>query len=585
VHGSVEQRGDRMEIAASLRRMRPRLPDARAARAHVVGPTDSLVVLLDRLSDQLVGQRSGGFIHSAVLGTRSLEAMRWYLEGEAALRSGRQEQAARALQQAVAHDSTFAMAYLRLSTAALWSAGDLSRRASDRAVQLSSGLPPGDSLLILAWNRHHLGLVDEAEQLYEQLLRRRPDDVDAWYQLAELLYHWGPSLGRPATLARSAFERAVHLDPGHAPARIHLLRLAALEGRMEALDTLTRRALQGEPAERTALELRALRAFSIDEPQGRAEILRELAALSDDELHPIVRTVMPTLADPTRALDLVLLLSDPVRSAELRLNGRVLEAQLRAAAGRPAEGRALLATGPSEHLEWEVEYRAALAFLPFARAPRGELEQLRSTIATLSRRPAHGHLRLLTTWTWVMYPPQQEFLLGMLDQALGDEASALMRADRLSAVRGMGSAEYARTLRAYVLYGRGAHAEALRALGSPEMEDPRFPKPFSYPRAYNRWLRAELLNHLGRHEEALRWFETFPDPSVYDLMFLPAAHVRRGQILERSRDAGAAAAYLLALEIWSDPEPALAPLVEVARRGARRARVERHPETLPAALR
>jgi hypothetical protein len=43
------------------------------------------------------------------------------------------------------------------------------------------------------------------------------------------------------------------------------------------------------------------------------------------------------------------------------------------------------------------------------------------------------------------------------------------------------------------------------------------------PIAHERFLRAELAAALGRTDEALRWYATFPDPRTCDLTFYSAA--------------------------------------------------------------
>jgi serine/threonine protein kinase/tetratricopeptide (TPR) repeat protein len=567
VKGEVRERESGLILTASLYRRREGRRDRRTLSVRVDGPADSLVVLLNRLSTQLLtGTGSQAVLtHTAALSSRSLPAMRWYLEGEAALREGRQQEAVRALQQAIAEDSTFALASLWLSKAALWEGGDLSRRASDRAVQLSSGLPPADSLLILAWNHYHKARFHEAEELYRRVLAERPDDVDAWYQLGELIYHWGPSLGRPASGALEAFERTLRLEPGNAPARIHLIRLAALDRRFVALDSLVAQAVASQSDTHSTLEARTIRAYSMGTATERNGVRQELATLLDDDLHPIVRAVLPSLPDPGAGLDLATLLTDPFRAHEFRMAGRVLEAQIRAAAGQPiAARRALTPTGP----DWGAlvpEYRAALALSPLTRAATADLRELRQAVA--NTRSSGRSSTILSIWPSIPYEPQQIFILGMLDLRLGHTAAASAAADRLATGYELGAADLGRVLRGYLRQARGDPGGALAALGEPRLEDtPAFPLPFSYPQAYGRWLRAELLRELGREEEALRWYSTFPDPAVHDLMFVAPSHLRRAQIHQRRGERQLASEHLDRFrEIWRNAEPAGAEVVSGAR--------------------
>ncbi len=81
-----------------------------------------------------------------------------------------------------------------------------------------------------------------------------------------------------------------------------------------------------------------------------------------------------------------------------------------------------------------------------------------------------------------------------------------------------------------------------------------------------RFLRALNLREVGRNEEALKWFSTFGEVSVYDLAYLAPARFHRGQMLEGLRDLDSAALeYRQVLELWAHADPELLPLVEQAR--------------------
>jgi hypothetical protein len=89
----------------------------------------------------------------------------------------------------------------------------------------------------------------------------------------------------------------------------------------------------------------------------------------------------------------------------------------------------------------------------------------------------------------------------------------------------------------------------------------------SFASADERFLRAELLRAAGRDAEALRWYETFPDPGGYDLHYLAPAHLGRARIHERRGErALAAAQYRRVAELWAECDPELRPVVDDARR-------------------
>jgi thioredoxin-like negative regulator of GroEL len=96
---------------------------------------------------------------------------------------------------------------------------------------------------------------------------------------------------------------------------------------------------------------------------------------------------------------------------------------------------------------------------------------------------------------------------------------------------------FTRIITAEQLRAAGRSAEALAALGPPSIEpDYRLPRVWAHHRAQVRFLRAELLNEAGRSAEALTWYATFPDPTAFDLPYLPAALARRASILRKMGD-------------------------------------------------
>src|SRR4051794_2726969 len=83
---------------------------------------------------------------------------------------------------------------------------------------------------------------------------------------------------------------------------------------------------------------------------------------------------------------------------------------------------------------------------------------------------------------------------------------------------------------------------------------------------YERYVRAELLHQLGRDDDALRWYATFAENSPYDLVYLAPSLLRQGQIYESRGDrVRAARSYRSFLELWSDCDPELQPMVTDAR--------------------
>ena len=87
--------------------------------------------------------------------------------------------------------------------------------------------------------------------------------------------------------------------------------------------------------------------------------------------------------------------------------------------------------------------------------------------------------------------------------------------------------------------------------------------------------RANALEYALQHErlvrdEALGWYTTVSQHSVYDKIYLAPSHLRRAEIYERLGDRDKAALhYARFIELWADSDSEFQPQVEGARRALR----------------
>ena len=213
------------------------VPEGRIlAHSRAEGPADSLTHLVDQLVAQLLALEAGESQQRlAALTSTSLPALRAYLDGQAAHRRGRYEDAVASFQEALAIDSTFALAGIGLRNAASWTA----------YAQVAA--PVG---LALAWaSRDRLSRRDRtfltalvgprypepspvAAQLaaWERAVRELPDRAEAWYELGEVLLHFGALINVNAQLERAeaAYNRSLALDSTFNPPLEHLYDIASL---------------------------------------------------------------------------------------------------------------------------------------------------------------------------------------------------------------------------------------------------------------------------------------------------------------------------------------------------------------------
>jgi DNA-binding SARP family transcriptional activator/TolB-like protein len=572
VMGHVLEAGGRLRITATLH---SRMDGARPDEVTVEGESGDLLQLVDRLTVLLLAghhqtppDRLAGL---AALTTHSLSALRDYLNGESQYRSGRYASAVESLRRAVLADSSFALAHYRLSTAAQWAEEALVGPAAERALQYSGRLSERDRRLVKAWHSYVAGDPLEGERLYRAALAEYPDDVESWIQLGETLFHWGPSVGRPAADAREAFEQVVAFEPDNAGALIHLARIAGDEGRIGALDSLTNRAIAIQPENIILLQVRALQAFALRRQPDQKRILDAVAELDSDELERIVIRVASHTGDLPGATELARRLLTPEAPPLQRGQTYLRLAQLALAGGRWRAAQAELGRARGQLSSHAIEMEAAWTLVPFQSPSPDELAALRRALSSVPTAASLARKDTIPPFSRV-YTPRQLYLLGVL--ALRREAPSAARpyADRLERYRGVAadtafSRYFARVLLARIHWAEGDAAGALRELGEARiMPDRTLPVLATYIKADERFLRAELLRTAGRYDEALRVYGSFPDPQGYDLHYLALSHLGRARIHGARGDGAAAAAhYRRFLDLWSDPDPEFRPLVHEAR--------------------
>jgi DNA-binding SARP family transcriptional activator/TolB-like protein len=551
--------------------------DRPMALATVEGESRDLFDLVDQLTTELLAEGPDvrdRLARVAATTTDSLDALKRYLTGERELRAGRYVTAQEAFRGAIELDPAFALAYYRLSIASEWAGQDsLARVAADSAAHFAGRLSDHDRLLVKALAARRAGAWADAERLYRRVVDNHPDDVEAHLQLGQLLFQTNPLRGRSAAESRPAFERVLALDPENEEALVHLARIASIEGRREAMDTLMRRLLAlGTSTE--VLETRAFRAFALGDREAWKRVTRELMDNPPDVPAVTALQVATYLDDVDGAERFAHLLTESRYSHDVRGMAHRLLARVAVARGGWRAARAQLDSAERFDPVAELELRSLLAVLPFLQVPRSERLQIRRRVDAWPARleapgePSHssGHTGL--------HPAVRLYRLGLLDASLGDATGALRFADSLqvagdsaAGLRADALRTFARSIRARVAGAAGRPAEALE-----QLEQSRWDVVESVfeAEALDRYYRAELLFALGRQAEALDWYRTIAERATYELVYVAPARWRQAWLYAQVGDrARAADAYRTVARLWRDAD---SPLQETAAEAARRAR-------------
>jgi serine/threonine-protein kinase len=230
VVGDLRREGDSLSIEAKVHDVRTgeRLATHIVRAAWEADPRP----LFDELAGRILGTSGappGERPSVLAQTTTSVEAYRAYLDGTAALQRFQIDTAKLLLKRAVALDSGFALAYIRLRDAEGWGVGDpaLRRQYVLAAERHSTSLPPRLRSLVEYHRAYEDDHFQRARAIAAQMIAKDSTDLEAWYQLGEAHFHHQgfphtDTLGNMGTALR-AFQKTLALDSSYVLAYQHIL--------------------------------------------------------------------------------------------------------------------------------------------------------------------------------------------------------------------------------------------------------------------------------------------------------------------------------------------------------------------------
>jgi len=326
------------------------------------------------------------------------------------------------------------------------------------------------------------GDVIGAERLFRQVVARWPDDFDANYELGDLLFHGNPQQGRDAAEAREPLERAASLDPTRsAEALYHLISIASLQRRRDAVDSLAMRFLLLHPEGALSITVRPIVALLRRDTVRIAQVGKELARLPLRDALRVAGTAAMHTGDLETVARLVAALDDSTRAPAERATLFIALANLAGAHGDWRGVDTLMLRAQRFDAPAATDARARLLSLPIGTPPLAAIRDARSAIEATTTRTQR----------------RTDLLAALLAVRLGDTSGAQKVADRIAtAPNDSRDRELLTELSARRLLVQRRPSEALAIL---EKERTSSALPL-------RFLRGEVLEALGRKDEALQWY-------------------------------------------------------------------------------
>jgi tetratricopeptide (TPR) repeat protein len=524
--------------------------------------------VVDRVASQLLAGRFPGtrgvLAHIAAATSRSLPAAKAYFAAEQHMGNGRFSAAVDALRAAVRLDSTFALAYYRMSHAAELIGDETGTRdAADAAVRTSQSLDEHYRRVPAASAAREGGDVAAAERAFSRLTIDYPTDADARFGLGESLFHLNPMRGRPSTDAREAFSKVVEIDPRHVEALVHLARIDALRGDSAGVDqwlNQARSVANDDVVTRLALHVRGLsgvdrqRLERASTKRGGAAV-REILAATDPE--------------DTERFAAQFLTSDV--PGDLAAYGHRLSAYASSARGQYKSALRHLDEAQEFDVDSDVNARSLIVATPGSPVDSATIAQTRMAIErwqpSYLHDPDQSFDALARTRTHSLLRFHR---MGLVALRAGDVVAAEKAVTRLSAAAEPDSETaptgkaLALSLRARIAVAAGDSTHGLALLE--QLEWSRVGRMTS-AEPIDRLLHADLLAAAGRSADALRWYATIGNGAPQELPLLGFAALGMARMSERLGDRTAAVRdYRRVAELWRNADSALQPLAVAAGR-------------------
>src|SRR5690606_39610593 len=234
---------------------------------------------------------------------------------------------------------------------------------------------------------------------------------------------------------------ALALEPDHVTSLVHLVRVAALEGRRDEALEMAARVIALSPEGDEVLAMRAFRAYATGDAD---EIAAVIAALKTARL-PAIALAFTDVAvyagDLPAAESLARAVRDVARSDEMRALFHVLLAHLALARQSPGDALAELLRAEQLDRPWGLEMRALFAALPFGGVSEVDAVAARDALLAWDAARVRPSNFIIFAMHNGLHPHLRLYLLALLEARLGNLPAARAHAESLTTLPPVSGAE------------------------------------------------------------------------------------------------------------------------------------------------
>ncbi|HPI72597.1 MAG TPA: protein kinase, partial [bacterium] len=367
--------------------------------------------------------------------TRSLPALKAYLEGLKADRHGLFEDAHALYSQAVQYDSSFALAWFRRSLVNYGFLTNTEEAKSDlnRALHSSAKISEHDRLLMQAHQASISGECERAMSEYRQIVARYPDDIFGWENLAFNWLQWANFFGHSIRESYPLFEKLLSLDPENGGYYQQMLVPAIKRGDRAEIDSIIAKLQRFSPDHTWAWAAIAPRAFLDDDSAMQKKIIQQAPSQDDVLLHCGIENSAVNASRLSSVMPLARTLLHPSRSEKAQTYGYLYLAVFDLGLGKWQAATGKLDSMNRYRRGYGRLFRSLFSpFLLFhapTADPSVELQAMEKW--RVDRRPLPG----ATDWDLKQVPeyitPIQLYTLGLLNHFRGDSSRTLSLSQQL----------------------------------------------------------------------------------------------------------------------------------------------------------
>lgn len=532
----------------------------------VEGDESQLFAMVDHIANEIIATSTltpaNRLQLLGSLSTRSLPALKAYLQGLSYDRAGEFQKAYDQYSTAVRIDSSYAQAWLQLSFLNYGFLFDLDQAGQAWAVanRHKEKLPARDQRYLEIAKAALEGDNKKIIDISAQIVQSYPDDVFGWAQYATTMLQVANQFGRSILESDSAFQKLLFFDPDNATNYQQYMMVLQRKGDLQTIDDYSKKLTTLGPNHEWSWPILIPRAFIAGDRHAISEIVRQALGKNETLLAAGINNSATLGKNFADVIPLIRTLLHPGRSKCAHVHGYLMLATLEVSKGKWQNAQAKLDSMSLYDKNFAEVFREMLHPDYYLRQSQPSIRQ-QTDEWNKAGNTADPHLNCESGF------PELDFRLLPSMHALAEGLAAIQAdpnrlSEQTEKLLKSPQPDYAASmiriraasLQASMAIQQQRYQEALDLLDREPViiQFPYYWGPF-FSLAWTRYLRAQALQGLGKFSAALQWYDSIAEIYFFDLPFRAPARFQSALIYEQMHNnKQAIQEYQQFLALWKD---------------------------------